>query len=234
MKPWHFRWARGLIYTGALIAAVAVALAAKWDQPDLGQVLVAARQLFGLWALGFLLASMLLGPLTAIFPWLPLRPSLMYARRAVGVSALFFAHLHVAAYAGSLVRRDWHELYTPGLLWVVGLSLGALAAIDLITLAVTSRDASVKAMGGRKWKRLHRSVYVALPVILLHALFVGADFGLNHAPDVKAAPDAGALIGFLCLSAAWLTLILLRRRHWHWTPKPLRRPNLPPDTATRA
>jgi DMSO/TMAO reductase YedYZ heme-binding membrane subunit len=129
MKAWHFRWARGLIYAGAVVAAVAVLASSAWGEPDVGQVLVAARQLFGLWALSLLLASMLLGPLTSVFPWLPLRSTLMYGRRAVGVSALMFAVLHVAAYGWSVLRRDWHELYTPGVLWVVGLSLG-LAAIS--------------------------------------------------------------------------------------------------------
>ena len=219
MKSWHFRWARGLIYAGAIIAAVGVVVSCAWDEADVGKVLVAARQLFGLWALGLLLASMLLGPLTSVFPWLPLRSTLMYGRRAVGVSALMFALLHVVAYGWSVYRRNWHELYTPGVLWVAGLSLGIVAMIDMLMLGVTSRDASVKSMGGRRWKRLHRSVYFALPVILLHAVFVGADFGVNRGPDVRGEADAGALVGFLCLSAAWVVLVLLRRRGVKWRPK---------------
>jgi sulfoxide reductase heme-binding subunit YedZ len=206
-----------LVYAGAAIAAGAVVVSSAWDEPDIGQVLVAARQLFGLWALGLLLASMLLGPLTSVFPWLPLRPTLMYGRRAIGVSALMFALLHVTAYGWSVFRRNWHEFYTPGVLWVVGLSLGLLALIDLVVLGVTSRDASVKSMGGRRWKRLHRSVYLVLPVILLHSVFVGADFGVNRGPDVRGEADAGALVGFLCLSAAWAALALLRRRGVSWT-----------------
>jgi DMSO/TMAO reductase YedYZ heme-binding membrane subunit len=47
MKPWHFRFARTIIYVGDGIAALAVALSAKWNKTDFGQVLVAARQLFG-------------------------------------------------------------------------------------------------------------------------------------------------------------------------------------------
>lgn len=219
MKPWHFRFARGLIYVGALVAAAAVAFSAKWGESDLGQVLVAARQLYGLWALALLLASMLLGPLTSVLPWLPFRASLMYGRRAVGVSALMFAVLHVVTYLWAVVWRNWRELYTPGGLWVAGLILGLLALSDMIALGVTSRDASVKKMGGRKWKRIHRTVYVALAVVLLHALFLGADFGLNRGPDVKGEADFGSLITFVCISMALFVLILLRRRGLHWTPK---------------
>jgi sulfoxide reductase heme-binding subunit YedZ len=219
MKPWHFRLARGLIYFGALVAAVAVGVSARWGESDLGQVLVAGRQLYGLWALGLLVASMLLGPLTSVLPWMPFKVSLMYGRRAVGVSALMFAILHIAVYIWSVLRRNWQELYTPGVLWVAGLIVGMLAFSDMIALAVTSRDASVKKMGGRKWKRLHRTVYVVLGLVLLHALFVGADFGLNRGPDVKGEADFGSLIVFTSISVAWFVLVLLRRRGWRWTPK---------------
>jgi len=63
-------------------------------------------------------------------------------------------------------------------------------------------------MSGRRWKRLHRSVYIALGVVLLHALLTGADFGLKRAPDVRGEPDAGAGITFLCVSAAWVVLFI--------------------------
>ena len=209
---WHFRWSRGVIYCGAFIAAVAISVSSKWGQGDIGQGLVTVRQLFGLWALAFLLASMILGPLTSVFPWVPLRSSLMYGRRAVGISALGFGMLHVVAYGWSLLRRNWRELYTPGALWMIGLMLGLIALMGMCALGITSRDASVKAMGGRKWKKLHRSVYWLLPVVLLHAVFVGADFGVNQGPDVHGEADYGCLITFLCISAGWMLLAILRRR----------------------
>ncbi len=221
MKPWHFRLARILIYAGAASAGVCVVVSCAWGETDAGRILVATRQLFGLWALGLLLASMLLGPLTSVLPWLPFKSSLMYGRRAVGVSALIFALLHVGTYLASVLRRDWRELYTPGVLWVAGLVLGLLAVLDMIALGVTSRDAAVKRMGGRRWKQLHRSIYALLVVVLIHAVFVGADFGVNHGPDVSAEADFGALIGFACVSAAWIALALSRRRGWRWTPRSL-------------
>src|SRR5204862_3121990 len=97
------------------------AISRAWASPGLGQTLVDARQLYGLWALGLLLAALLLGPLTAGWPRLPLRSPLRYARRAVGVSALLFAILHVGCYLWALARRHFSELYTPDALWVIGL-----------------------------------------------------------------------------------------------------------------
>ncbi len=45
-----------------------------------------------------LLASVFLGPLTTVLPRLPFKASLLYGRRAVGVSAAVFALIHVIAY----------------------------------------------------------------------------------------------------------------------------------------
>ena len=130
-----------------------------------------------------------------------------------------FAVLHVATYLGSVLRRNWRELYTPGFLWVAGLVLGLLVLCDMITLGVTSRDAAVRRMGGRRWKKLHQTVYIALAVVLVHAIFVGADFGVSRGPDVEGEADYGSLIGFLCVAAGWLVLAILRRRRFSWTPK---------------
>jgi DMSO/TMAO reductase YedYZ heme-binding membrane subunit len=219
MKPWHFRHARGIVYLCAAASAIAVAAVSATDSPHPGSKLVTARQLYGLWALGTLLASMLIGPLTSVLPWLPFKPSLLYSRRAVGITAIGFAALHVAAYVWTLSRRTWRELYTPGPLWVAGLILGTVALADLLALGLTSTDAAVKRMGGRRWKRLHRTTYALLPLLLLHAIAIGADFGVNRAPDVSASPDAGALIGFLCLSLSWGILFVLRRRNVRLTPR---------------
>ena len=188
-------------------------------EPTAADAFITARQLYGLTALGVLLSACLIGPLTAVFPRLPLKSVLLAGRRAIGVSAFVIAIPHVACYLGPVLLRNWRELYEPGLLWVVGLVLGLLAILDLAMLTWTSRDAAVKALGGKRWKRLHRTIYVAVPVLLLHALFVGADFGLATPP--KGEADFGSLIAFSILTAAWSLLAWLRSRGTRW---PVRSP----------
>ncbi|MBI1371208.1 MAG: hypothetical protein GC159_00375 [Phycisphaera sp.] len=223
MKPWHMRSARGIVYAAGLVAMAAVAIVALMDSDNRGVQLVTARQLYGLWALGWLIAAMLIGPLTMVVPGLPLRPTLMYGRRAVGVMALLNALAHVTCYDWSVLRRDWHEFYTPGAMWVIGLVLGTAAMAIMLVLGFTSRDASVKKMGGRKWKRVHSLVYVMLFVVLAHAVLVGTDFGVNHGPDVTVEADFGALVTFSCLTVAWVVLALLRRSGRTWRPAMLHR-----------
>ena len=136
----------------------------------------------------------------------------MYGRRAIGVSAFAFAAAHVVCYAVPVALRNWREFYTPGPMWIAGLIISLCAFIDISVLALTSRDAAVKRMGGRRWKWWHRTVYGLLAAVLIHALFNGSDFGVNRAPDVRGEADAGALVGFGVVVAFWVFIFGLRKR----------------------
>ena len=213
MRDWitrHITWLIGLAVAMTIIGIGSMSAM----EPTREGAVIAARQVYGLTALGFLLAACLIGPLAAVFPHIPAKGVLQAGRRAVGVSAFIIAIPHVMCYLGPVLLKNWRELFEPGLLWVVGLVLGLLALIDLTMLAWTSRDAVVKAMGGKRWKRLHRSVYVAAPILFLHALLVGTDFGF--AKPAKGEADYGCLIAFSILTAMWLLLAWLRNRGMRW------------------
>ena len=207
--PWHIRNIRGLIYVGLFLTIAGIAYSsASW---------VDARELYGLWALGLLIAAMSPGPLNFVLPWLPIRAHLMRGRRALGVSAFILAVLHMGCYLGPVIYRNWHELYTPGKLWIAGLLLGLPVSTGMTVLAFTSRDRAVRELGAHRWKKWHRTVYWILAVALLHATFLGADFGVNKGPDVPGQPDAGSLVGMLIAAGAWLTFFILRKRRIRWT-----------------
>jgi len=122
----------------------------------------------------------MVGPLTSVLPWIPFKAHLILARRAIGVSAFLFAVAHMLAYLVPVLMRNWRELYTSGRLWIVGLAVGFAAFVDMGVLAFTSRDKAVAKLVGKKWTRLHKTTYMVLPVVIVHALCVGADFGLNR------------------------------------------------------
>jgi len=214
--PWHLRRIRKLIYIAAAVAIVGIAFASALSAPDATQAWVAARELYGLWAISLLLASMIPGPLNFVLPWFPLRAHLVLGRRALGVSSFVLAVCHVACYLGPTLFRDWRALYKPGILWVAGLSVGLAVFSGMTVLAVTSRRASIRSLGPRRWKALHRAVYFLLPGALLHATCLGPDFGINKGPDVTAEVDAGCLVTMLILALAWLTLFVLRKRRIRW------------------
>jgi methionine sulfoxide reductase heme-binding subunit len=125
----------------------------------------------GTLALVFLLLSLAVTPLRKALglPWLaPLR-------RMVGLFAFFYAALHLLAYTwfdkafnfGAIVEDVLKRPY---------IFLGMLAFLILTPLAVTSTNKMVKRLGGRKWNRLHKTVYVAAIAGVLHYyLLVKAD-----------------------------------------------------------
>lgn len=96
-----------------------------------------------------------------------------FARRAIGVSAFYFAALH----AGIAL---WGQL--GGLSQLGGLpeffrwSLlgGGFALLILGLMAATSFDAVIRFMTFRRWKWLHRFVYAAGIVALLHVWSIGS------------------------------------------------------------
>jgi DMSO/TMAO reductase YedYZ heme-binding membrane subunit len=216
--PWHLRNIPKLAYLALLVVTLGIAISSALDSSDPAHAWIVARELYGLWALALLLAAMLAGPLIFVLPWLPFKGHLLLGRRALGISAFALAVAHVASYLGPVLTRDWHDLYYPGRLWLAGLLIGFATFADLAVLAFTSRRRAIRSLGAAKWKRWHKSVYTLLPLALLHAIFVGADFGVNKGPDVTAEADAGCLVAMLLISLAWLFLFMLRKRRIRWIP----------------
>lgn len=137
--------------------------------PDPGKVLV---DNLGLGALILLLITLAMTPLQQLTRW----SGWIAVRRQLGLWCFAYVALHLSGYglfiAGlrlGLVLRDLSE--RPYII------VGALAFIGLLALAVTSNRFSIRRLG-RKWKALHRLVYVILLLALLHMLWVvRADLG---------------------------------------------------------
>src|SRR3982074_3139003 len=117
IPTWFRRHGTLLVGIGTTGTIVGIGLAAA-AEPTPTAALVAAREMYGLTALGFLFASVLIGPLTAVFVRLPqaLRGWLIARRRAVGVSAFALASCHVLCYLLPVLARSWRELSKPGVL----------------------------------------------------------------------------------------------------------------------
>jgi methionine sulfoxide reductase heme-binding subunit len=118
-------------------------------------------------ALRLLLASLALTPLRIVFGlgW-PLA-----LRRLLGLFAFFYVCLHFAVWivldhffdwrtmADDVVKRPW-------------ITVGVTAMLLLAPLAATSTTRMVKRLGGAAWRRLHRLVYVAGVLGVLHYIWL--------------------------------------------------------------
>lgn len=116
----------------------------------------------GTWGLNFLLLTLAVSPLRAIIgrAW-PLR-----LRRMLGLFAFFYATLHLLCW---LVLDQ--GLYLQGIVADIAkrpfITIGALAYLLLVPLAVTSTDRMLRRLG-RRWKTLHRLVYVVVLLGVWH------------------------------------------------------------------
>lgn len=148
-------------------------------------------------ALVLLLASLAVSPLGRAWGTARLRP----ARRVLGLAALAWAGLHAAITAVLDLGLD-PALALEELRERPHMAAGAAALALLLPLGATSNRASMRRLG-RRWKLLHRLVYLAGALAVLHVALQGK-FGPR-----EAAPFAAALAALLAARLPpvrrWLT-----------------------------
>ncbi len=120
----------------------------------------------GFWTLTILTASLSCTPAKLIFrvTW-PLR-----IRRMLGLFAFGYAALHFAFYLGVDQFFDFHAIFTD-IAKRKFILVGFAAFLILTLLAVTSPRRAVKALGFKKWKRIHRLVYAAAALGVIHFIW---------------------------------------------------------------
>src|SRR5439155_5659185 len=117
----------------------------------------------GLLTLIFLIATLTLTPLRKLSVWTwPIR-----IRRLLGLFAFFYASLHFTTYVAIDQGFRWHAILAD-ILKRKFIFVGFSAFLLLIPLALTSTNASVRRLGAARWQRLHRLVYVAATLGVIH------------------------------------------------------------------
>jgi sulfoxide reductase heme-binding subunit YedZ len=125
----------------------------------------------GDWALRMLLLALAVTPARELtgLPWLA------RLRRMIGLFAFFYAALHVLAYVGLDQTFAWDRIWAD-IVKRIYITIGMAAFMVLLALAATSPKRMVKALGGKRWQRLHKTVYLAGALGVAHyALMVKAD-----------------------------------------------------------
>ena len=120
----------------------------------------------GFWTLVILLASLAMTPLKLVTGWTwPIA-----LRRLVGLLAFGYACLHVATYVGVDQFFDFGEIGRD-IVKRKFITVGMAAFLLLVPLAITSTARMTKRLGARRWKRLHRLVYVAAAAGVIHFIW---------------------------------------------------------------
>ena len=138
-------------------------------------LIIRLTQIYALTAVAYLYITLLASPLIRIIPRLPCAGIYVQARRALGLSAFYFGLLHTSfAFFGQL--GGFTGLSFLNGRYLLAISLSATALFILTLMALTSFDRVIQKMGFKNWKRLHRLVYLAAVLILIHALMLGTHF----------------------------------------------------------
>jgi len=117
----------------------------------------------GMLTLVFLMLTLLVTPLRKItgLNWL------IFSRRTLGLYAFFYACLHfliffsldrsfsISGTMSEMVKRKY-------------LMVGITGLLVMVPLAVTSTNAMIKRLGGKRWRALHRLAYVAAIAGVIH------------------------------------------------------------------
>lgn len=164
--PVWFVWLGGLVPLALLL----------WDTLAGGLGIDPVRDIehrLGRTALYFLVASL------AVTPVLRLAGiSFIRFRRALGLLCFTYAGLHVLAWAVMDMALLWGAMGRD----VVKrpyLVFGMAAFVILLMLAATSSNGAIRRMGAGAWRRLHRLVYLAAPLVALHWIWALKTFPLE-------------------------------------------------------
>ncbi len=150
----------------------------------------------GDWAFTFMIISLAMRPVQEITGI----STLAKYRRMVGLYAFFYAVLHVIAF----IALEWAFNLDDMIADVYKrpfIILGLISFMLMVPLAVTSTNAQIKRLGGKRWKQLHRSVYVINVLIALHFIFAANHE--NGEPYIYAAVVLALILYRTKLSDKW-------------------------------
>jgi sulfoxide reductase heme-binding subunit YedZ len=117
----------------------------------------------GDWVLYFLCITLAVTPLRRLLKW----NWLVRLRRMLGLFAFFYAFAHFMTFLWFDHFFDVAEMWKD-VLKRPFITVGFIAFVLLVPLAVTSTNGMVKRLGGKRWQWLHRLVYLIAPLGIVH------------------------------------------------------------------
>jgi sulfoxide reductase heme-binding subunit YedZ len=160
--PAPLKWAKAAVFLAGLYPLGRLILFGVTDNLGANPIEFITRST-GLWTLIFLCITLAITPVRRLTGW----HGLLRFRRMLGLFAFFYVALHFTTY---FWFDQWFDLAA---IWkdVVKrpfITVGFSAFVLLIPLAATSPRAMVRKLGGRRWQRLHRLIYLIALLAILH------------------------------------------------------------------
>ncbi|MEW6981606.1 protein-methionine-sulfoxide reductase heme-binding subunit MsrQ [Colwelliaceae bacterium 6471] len=150
-----------VIHLGAFIPLIYMYYLAIGDQLG-GDPVEAIIHFTGIGAFNLLLITLLITPLTKRFKL----KMLMNTRRLLGLYAFTYAMLHILNFLFFEVQFNL-SLFVEEIFDRAYITVGMLAALCLLALAVTSFS-RVKRTMGKSWQTLHNLIYLIVLLVAIH------------------------------------------------------------------
>ncbi|RPJ83566.1 MAG: sulfoxide reductase heme-binding subunit YedZ [Acidobacteria bacterium] len=152
----------------------------------------------GIWTLRMLMLTLAVTPIRRLTGW----SSLVTFRRMLGLFGFFYAALHFLTYLVIDQFFAWDQILKD-----IGkrpfITVGFTSLVLLVPLAVTSTKKMIRRLGGKRWQRLHRLVYVAAIGGVIHYLWLVK-------ADTSRPLAYGTILAFLLGFRVWFFL----RKRW--------------------
>src|SRR5690349_17427792 len=146
----------------------------------------------GDWTLRFLLITLSVTPLRKLLGV----PAFIKFRRMLGLFAFFYGSLHFLTYIWLDKFFNLHEM----LIDVAKrkfITVGFTAFVLLIPLAVTSTAGWIRRLGGKRWQKLHRLIYISAVAGVIHYLWLVK-------ADIRKPLVYGAVLAVLLAYRIWV------------------------------
>jgi len=121
------------------------------------------NRFLGDWALRFLLVGFAVTPLARLFRT---KQPVAY-RRMIGLWAFTYVCLHLTSYIVLDQFFDWGEIWKD-ISKRNYITLGMTAFVLLLPMAITSTKGWIKRLGAKRWKSLHKAIYLIAPLASVH------------------------------------------------------------------
>ena len=164
---WVTRVVRPAIVVGGIIPLGVITWRLFSGEGDYANPAEALEHATGFTALWFLLASLAATPLRRLSGL----AALTQLRKPLGLWAFVYALVHLGCYLVFDQSLLWGEI-GHDILERPYITVGFAAFVILLALAATSPVRIMKRLGGRRWQALHRLVYVAAALGVLHFLWL--------------------------------------------------------------
>ena len=138
----------------------------------------------GEWTLRFLLLTLAITPFTQVFKMI----EIARLRRMIGLFTFFYGSIHFVSWIAFILGFRWLAIVEE-LVERPYITVGFLAYVILFLLGITSTNYMVRKLG-RNWKRLHKFIYAASVLAIIHLLWI-------LRTDITEAVIYGAVLAIL-------------------------------------